>query len=1051
MRTYLEGQVKYLEGKTANSNLVSTICQALASRDWVDLKRYDSDVPWSFDFNRQIILPSAYRAEDVRLFRRIATTDVRRGGKARGSIVVLQNAKESGSIVVLLNGKNYVVDYEANDTREKIASEIAKTLVTISEFEDTVSKGNVVTIAGTSTVYELNTSASIVASQMITASSLTDPLKDSVVHFYTEALKSGTENITINGKEYPIDIQKGDTKEDMARKLKNVVSTDFPLSSIEDSKVRVGGLVSVNAVSGPGLIDGPTATVSSVDNKVATIRVLLPGQAAKEGAIDITINGTTQQVPVNEGDTMASIAFNILQMARATWGLPYSRNYGNVVELKGGSGVSSISLSTDISEDSKLIYGNTLLPESPKGKIMIGYTPDAGGTTIITTDSTSFEADFFKGDSKEKIYQRIKDSLRRNGYPGTEFIGDALIVAGAELNSLSLSTDSQALEEMAVVSSILSSESVIGVAEIRQKVLIDEKLIVRLNGDDYPVQVVISDSKEDIATKIVNAIKGLEEYPDTYSDGVMVYIKGPKNVSTLNILPMEIPSANFEVDQNTITGKGTDSGTFIGDNVEIKVASSGTILDYTCFGQVEDNKGNVRTVAKVKSRPQGEVVLYEPKMIEVNETLVDGGDGQTFRTSKGIILDTEETLKRVKVLKDGASVSEDEYLINYFEGIIYFKKPQDYSQKMTITYTRYVEDFLGAPIPSEKYQIYNDTIIDITSSQELNNKPVIVVCQYAWKLQYPAVFDRISETAPRCLLKTSVDISALRNRSFFKDYYVEFRQQGNEEDVLTGFEIRFGTVLDESKSTIAASAASPWSRIAFFKKSALEDPDISFGRWLPVKYFVSYTSEFFNLVIQGDPSADKAPYKNYLIAHGFAGMLEQYSNAKNNNRENDFGICTGADYETISPNEWGVKTGSSTQIIIEKTGGNMPFQGYYPSFYTNPEWMDKNFIGPSEQTGHYHMSSVTATHSTERERGKLPGLLIGDRSAIFHLDKLISNKDEYNAYNNLINEKKEYLDETGNALISSTQKEWKMFSINTPYWFGSYSPNVLYGIAIRTK
>ena len=75
----------------------------------------------------------------------------------------------------------------------------------------------------------------------------------------------------------------------------------------------------------------------------------------------------------------------------------------------------------------------------------------------------------------------------------------------------------------------------------------------------------------------------------------------------------------------------------------------------------------------------------------------------------------------------------------------------------------------------------------------------------------------------------------------------------------------------------------------------------------------------------------------------------------------------------------------------------------------------------------YHMSDIIIYHAYDRERGKLQNALIGDRSAIFHLDLLVIDKGKP--------EKKQYV----------------MFNINAPYSILNNSANSLYGIALRKK
>ena len=102
----------------------------------------------------------------------------------------------------------------------------------------------------------------------------------------------------------------------------------------------------------------------------------------------------------------------------------------------------------------------------------------------------------------------------------------------------------------------------------------------------------------------------------------------------------------------------------------------------------------------------------------------------------------------------------------------------------------------------------------------------------------------------------------------------------------------------------------------------------------------------------------------------------------------------------------------------------------------------------SEYTGSHHFSELVVTHPVQRERGKMQGVIVGDRSSIHHLDELISNKDEFNPSGILLNEKKKHYNDCGGANISK-EKKWVSFNINSPYWFMNNSPNVFYGLALR--
>lgn len=1058
-RTYLQGQVKYLEGKVENNNLVRTLAQAIASKDWQVLRRFDSDVPWSFDFNRQIILDTPYRDEDVRLFRKICTTNVRKGGKTTGEIIILQDAREtSAAVTVLLNGITYTIPYEANDTKEQIAAKVHQKISGIDGFDSSTVNGNTISIIGTSSIYELSTNYGITGDDLLTVSTLTDSLVDGEITIISEALKTGLFEYSINGKTYQTSVEMNDTPNEIADKIVNDIKSDFIFSFASSNVVNVVGEVNVNTISSAGIITTPTLLrVGQIISKIVDIEILLDAQMA--GNITLVNNGSSFNLEIVEGQSKETIATNLRDMALSKMGLLNSVVEGNRVILKGGSGISDSFYIRDcqLDEDSSEVFITRKYMEPTKrGEIYIPFVPKGSGTIGINCNGVGSSVNYFRDSTELDILRILKNKFIELGYTGSLIVEDRLKIAGSPLEGLELSTDSDSALEMNIISNMVSAETVVGELKVMEKALTGDSLNVVIDGTNYDITLADDLTPNGIAATIADTLSGT--FTTIHTDNEVVIKTNDKtNIKSLDVLSVEIPKEAFTVNKNVITGIGTDNGTFIGDNVEIKVASSGQILDYTTFKEKRDNKNNVRVVGKIKSRPEGVVTLYEAKLLSLREVLVPGGDGQTYSASNQLIVDSEKVGDELIVYKDNTPLEKTDYLVDYFNGVIFLKEPIiDPDTTIEAAYKYFIHDELLAEIPKEKYQVFNDKIIDITPTKELLHSCVIVVVDYSWELQHPQRFDMISGDSPRVLLKTKVDISALRNQSYPKQYYVELRQQSDDLKNKTGLEIRFGTVLDETKSTIVEGdvGASPWCRLAFYKENSIEESQeptgVYFDKWLPVKYFLSYTAEGFNLILQGDPSADVSPYTNFLVSHAYVGLMKQYDNAKNNNREHDFMICTGSDKDPSNSTYWGSKTGVSTEIIVEKTGGNMPYQGHYASFYTNPEFMDKKFIGPSEHTGHYHMSEVTVLHSTERERGKIPNLLIADRSAIHHLDRLISNKDEFNTYGALQDESGNFLDKTGNALVVSKQKEWKMFAINSPFWFGSNSPNGLYGVALRT-
>ena len=71
-----------------------------------------------------------------------------------------------------------------------------------------------------------------------------------------------------------------------------------------------------------------------------------------------------------------------------------------------------------------------------------------------------------------------------------------------------------------------------------------------------------------------------------------------------------------------ITGTGDfTSGTNVGDNVVIKVIYTGELFQKLCFSPEVTNNGDVKNIAKLKSRPQGDITLYNDTILSVERKL----------------------------------------------------------------------------------------------------------------------------------------------------------------------------------------------------------------------------------------------------------------------------------------------------------------------------------------------------------------------------------------------------------------------------------------------
>lgn len=514
-----------------------------------------------------------------------------------------------------------------------------------------------------------------------------------------------------------------------------------------------------------------------------------------------------------------------------------------------------------------------------------------------------------------------------------------------------------------------------------------------------------------------------------------------------------IEDTDYEVINNII--RGIDGATNIGDHILVEVCYEAEEFQRGTFLEERLPSGEVKNVCKLKSRPQGKTIVYlDTVQVIEGEELHQTGGHEFYRFGRSPVSDSQGDHK-VVVYKNETVVPESNYVIDYFNGLVLFNVPNLPADKITADYG-FKTGERGAEIPQASYRMYNDRIIDITEDGDLENLDVVIDVDYYWELHYPDTVQEIDEDCERIVLKTSVDISSARNRSKIKTYYWELKYLDHgintSEKYRTGVEVRFGATLDdEDDTTLDESLSSEWAKWSWYREEGF-DEGLIFQDWLPIRYWLNFTSEYANIVLQGDPSPDIHPYKNYVISYAYVGMIKSYDGADREDLENNFAMTVSSDLIPLEgdyPTSWGVRTGTGiTDIIMERTDSNIPYQAHYPSFHTSPEFMDKHFIHVSEFTGGHHFSEVTVTHAYERERGKLQGMLIGDRSSIFHLDELILNKDKFDYRGALIGDYNNFKTECGFP-FKSDEKKWVSFAINAPYWFANNAPNLFYGVILR--
>lgn len=518
-----------------------------------------------------------------------------------------------------------------------------------------------------------------------------------------------------------------------------------------------------------------------------------------------------------------------------------------------------------------------------------------------------------------------------------------------------------------------------------------------------------------------------------------------------------IPSTDYNIVHNIIIG---GEGIDINQHVFVEVLTLATEFQRGCFLAEQIDSGDTKNILHLKSRPAGKVQLFEDEIVRTTgETAVSQGDNKIYTVARGMVSNTRSLTDKLVVKKNNVEVDENDYVVDYWNGVIIFNEVNLPSDTITADYSYSTRKGGTVIIDPSRYMIVGDKIYDVSEDEGLINENVIVMVDYTWELVAPLTVDEIEDSA---LFKISIDTSETFDKTQMQDYYWELRYTDYENqtstDYRTHIETRYGDKLDSSETSLDDETSSEWTPFSWYKPEAFSPIEnnggtIHFEDWLPVHYWLNHTGESLNIVIQGDPGVDIAPYQNYIIGYGYLGAIDSFPCMATEDRKNNFAFTFGshaipAEGEFVDI--WGSReaTGNS-DISMIRTQSNIPFQAHYPSFHTVPEFMDKHFITVSQWTGTHHFSEVTVVHAYERERGKLRNMLIGDRSSIFHLDELISNKDTFDYRGALHNCSRDVLDK--GYPLESKQKHWKMFNINAPYWFGNNSPNLHYGVAIRMR
>lgn len=211
-------------------------------------------------------------------------------------------------------------------------------------------------------------------------------------------------------------------------------------------------------------------------------------------------------------------------------------------------------------------------------------------------------------------------------------------------------------------------------------------------------------------------------------------------------------------------------------------------------------------------------------------------------------------------------------------------------------------------------------------------------------------------------------------------------------------------------------------RLSWYKKIPAGIKD-----FLPVQYWINITKDSINLVLRGDPSADVAPYDNYLTGYAYMGALKPVEDSAITDDIYNFGITTSSDVQPSYSQAYGERTATGiTDVCMIANKAGLPYQPHYPAFYATNPFMDKcNVEGSRWNHKKHQFSDITLVHPVDMERGKMINVLAGDASSIYDMDKLAYKKD------------------------TADEEYYKKFKITAPYHFLNNSANINYCVAIR--
>ena len=1089
----LQGELAFKEGQATVNNLLRSIATELTASEWTVLNRTsDPDVPWTFDLVRSIKVPRIGKKADVKLLRVLAKTFVKPTTNPFGQIEVLQanTTGQNQTCIITLNGETLQITVPNGRTRKEIAKLIADRIKESFDIfgETAIDKDNenLVVIKGAGTVRALEVNSTTTKTGLAFLFEIKNDSRVAELRIAGNVLENGAITLKINNKNVVVNLTGANTTDglpEVSEKLFiNAINAGTAqhgfTAELKDAeqhliivKHSTDDIATLTAEEGI-IFNEPFVTKSRVANNLffITCRTSIIRQ---ETNFSLMIDGTQfSNISLLPGDGLEAIRDKIrARLSSSNFDVGLTGSDIRISRNTGSINTASCSADRTIPGSGK---ANILLNVKPNvlasNKIKIKVFGQAFNYTngIIQIDSNTIPYTIPEKATKAKVQEILIQALMSKYTNVSAIDGETIEVISENSPFATVSiTGAAELTGKGLITghTISQPDNFAGVVVVQQGLNTDTTVRIRINNNVYEVPLTGTQTKVQIAKAIQQVIIKEKNYETSTVDGNEVtIINTAERINSCKVDYVEIDPQYYDVKGNVILGlKNGAAGTQVGDNVIIQIKDPGELFCFSTFVE-QEIQGQLATIADLVSRPKGKIKVFEAKVREIKlEQAQKKNSGESIYSVNGTNLS-----KRMKSTtapgtptwdvqvfrgEDAANanaltlIPSTEYIVDYDLGLIFFDidpLKAHPTEKLFVTYAA-LEANYEKVIDETKYQIYNDKLVAL--DQSLKNMDIVVTAVFKWDLVYPSSVFSFEEGQKRMLIKTLVDISQTKNRSTFNEYFLEFMFDDDVALGTTGVNVRFGTAISQGAApTLLEDKSSSWSRLAWYKSKS--QAELNLKSDMSVMFFMNYTCEYLNLVIQGSAAYDK-DYTNYIIAPLMFGVLEKYEGAIYTEDTYNTYFTVGGDIISDPKSKWGDNTATGvTDISVDGTISRVPYQAHYPSFHTTPEFMKKHYVNVSTETAAEQVSEVIIYHPVEKARGKIQGVLVGDRSTIEHLGTLIESRDQFDLSGALLNEDKTLRNDCGGP-NKSKQKTYIQINTNAPYSLFNNSPNAFFGMCIR--